>query len=178
MSDTPQTTLYCANHPGRETSLRCNKCGKPICVQCAVLTPIGYRCKECVRGQQRVYETATWIDYPVAIAIGIVLAYIGSVIASFLSFFTIFVAPIAGVVIAEAIRMATRRRRSRRLYLAAAGAVILGSLPRIVIPVLGLLLSGLPEGFSLGLLLPLAWQVLYVFLVVPSFYYRLSGIQL
>jgi hypothetical protein len=174
MSDTPPTTLYCANHPGRETSLRCNKCGKPICVQCAVLTPIGYRCKECVRGQQKVFETATWIDFPVAIVIAIVLAYIGSVVASFLSFFTIFVAPIAGVIIAEAIRFATHRRRSQRLYWAATAGVILGSLPRILIPVLALLLGGT----SLGALLPLAWQVLYVFLVVPSFYYRLSGIQL
>ena len=174
MSDTQPTTLYCANHPGRETSLRCNKCGKPICVQCAVLTPIGYRCKECVRGQQKVFETATWIDFPVAIIIAIILAYIGSVVASFLSFFTIFVAPIAGVIIAEAIRMATRRRRSKRLYWAATAGVILGSLPRILIPVLALLLGGA----SLGALLPLVWQVLYVFLVVPSFYYRLSGIQL
>jgi hypothetical protein len=178
MSDTPQTTLHCANHPDRETSLRCNKCGKPICVQCAVLTPIGYRCKECVRGQQRVFETATWVDYPAAIIIAIILAYIGSVIASFLSFFTIFVAPIAGVVIAEAIRMATRRRRSQRLYWAATAGVIVGSLPRILIPVAVLLLGGLPGGLSLGALLPLIWQVLYIFLVVPSFYYRLSGIQL
>ena len=35
---------YCANHPGVETSLRCNKCGKPICAKCAVRTPTGYRC--------------------------------------------------------------------------------------------------------------------------------------
>ena len=174
MSDAPPTTLYCANHPGRETSLRCNKCGKPICVQCAVLTPIGYRCKDCVRGQQKKFETATWIDFPVAIIIAIVLAYIGSVVASFLSFFTIFVAPIAGVIIAEAVRLATHRRRSQRLYWAATAGVILGSLPRILIPVLALLLGGA----SLGALLPLVWQVLYVFLVVPSFYYRLSGIQL
>ena len=83
MSDIPPTTLYCANHPTRETSLRCNKCNKPICVQCAVLTPIGYRCKECVRGQQRVFETATWIDFPVSVIIAIVLAFIGSVVASF-----------------------------------------------------------------------------------------------
>lgn len=178
MSDTPSTTLYCANHPNRETSLRCNRCEKPICVQSAVLTPTGYRCKECVRGQQKVFETATWIDYPIAVIIAIVLAYVGSLIASFLSFFTIFLAPIAGVVIAEAVRRATRRRRSRRLYLAAAAGVILGSLPLILIDGLAILLGGHTGGISLLGLLPLVWQVLYVFLVVPSFYYRLSGIQL
>ena len=174
MSDIPPTTLYCANHPTRETSLRCNKCNKPICVQCAVLTPIGYRCKECVRGQQRVFETATWIDFPVSVIIAIVLAFIGSVVASFLGFFTLFVAPIVGVIIAEAIRKATHRRRSQRLYWAATAGVIVGSLPHILIPALGLILGGA----SLGSLLTLVWPVLYVVLLVPSFYYRLSGIQL
>ena len=35
---------YCANHPTVETTLRCNKCGKPICAKCAIRTPTGYRC--------------------------------------------------------------------------------------------------------------------------------------
>ncbi len=51
MIESSSTPTYCANHPGVETSLRCNKCGKPICAKCAVRTPTGYRCKECVRGQ-------------------------------------------------------------------------------------------------------------------------------
>ena len=34
-------TLYCANHPTIATSLRCNRCNKPICHKCAVLTPVG-----------------------------------------------------------------------------------------------------------------------------------------
>ena len=50
--------MHCANHPDRETMLRCNKCDKPICYECAVLTPVGYRCKECVREQQNVYYNA------------------------------------------------------------------------------------------------------------------------
>ncbi len=180
MSETTQTTatMHCANHPDRETSLRCNRCEKPICIQCAVLTPTGYRCKECVRGQQKTFETATPIDYPIAMVIAAVLAYVGSLVASFLGFFTIFIAPIAGVIIAEAVRRAVRRHRSRNLYLATAAAVVIGSLPRILIFVIPLLFDGLGGRFALGALLPLAWQVLYVFLVIPSFYYRLSGIQL
>jgi hypothetical protein len=58
--------LYCANHPQTPTSLRCNRCEKPICPKCAVKTPIGYRCKECVRGQQKIFDTAQWYDYPLA----------------------------------------------------------------------------------------------------------------
>ena len=49
----------------------------PICSECAVLTPTGYRCKECVRGQQKVFDTARWIDYPLAIVIAGVLLLSG-----------------------------------------------------------------------------------------------------
>ncbi len=44
-AETPQP-MVCANHPNRETMLRCNRCEKPICIHCAVLTEVGYRCKE------------------------------------------------------------------------------------------------------------------------------------
>src|SRR5512140_2061741 len=99
--DSPPAVLHCVNHPNVETSLRCNRCERPICTRCAVLTPTGYRCKECVRGQQKIFETAQVIDYPLAFVIAMALGYVGSLVASVLGFFTIFIAPIAGMVIAE-----------------------------------------------------------------------------
>ena len=63
--------VYCANHPGVETSLRCNNCGKPICARCAIHTPTGYRCAECVRGQQKIFNTARWVDYLLGFITGI-----------------------------------------------------------------------------------------------------------
>ena len=48
--------MYCANHPTVETTLRCNRCEKPICAKCAVLTPTGYRCKECIKEQQKIFD--------------------------------------------------------------------------------------------------------------------------
>ncbi len=96
--------MYCANHPNVETTLRCNKCEKPICARCAILTPTGYRCKECVRGQQKVFETAKWLDYPLIFIVVAILAYLGSMIAFRLGFFIIILAPIAGGLIAEIAR--------------------------------------------------------------------------
>jgi hypothetical protein len=169
-----QPKLYCANHPQIETTLRCNRCEKPICPKCAVLTPTGYRCKECVRGQQKTFDTAQWYDYPLAVAIGGVLSFLGSQFVPVMSFFTIFVAPVAGVIIAEIIRFIIRRRRSKRLYLATAIAVAVGSLP-----FLGLMLFNLLVGFGgFGVLLPLLWQGLYSFLVTSTVYYRMSGISI
>ena len=174
MTENIPEPLYCANHPQRETFLRCNRCNKPICTECAVSTPIGYRCKDCVRGQQKIFDTAVWLDYPLSFFIAAVLSFLGSRIASVMGFFTLFIAPIAGVIIAEAVRLVIRRRRSRNLFLTAVAGAVAGCLPALLLLLLSLVLGG---GGSFSVLLPLAYQALYVFLVASTMYYRLSGIQ-
>jgi RNA polymerase subunit RPABC4/transcription elongation factor Spt4 len=161
-------TLYCENHPNRETSLRCNRCDKPICSNCAVLTPTGYRCTECVSTQQKSFDTAEWFDYIIAIAIGVILAFIGSSLASRIGFFTIFVAPFAGMLIAEAIRLAVRRRRSKRLFQLSAAATAFGGLLPVIM--------GVAAGFLV--LFPYLWPVVFTLLVTSTVYYRLAGIRL
>ncbi len=172
--DAEGTKTVCYNHPDRETMLRCNRCERPICTSCAVLTPTGYRCKECVRGQQKVFDTAQWVDYPLALVVAGVLAFAGSFAAQLLGFFTIFIAPIVGVMIAEAVRWVVRRRRSRLLYQIAAGGALVGSLPFLLIGLIGLIFSG----SGLYSLIGLIWPAVYTFLVVSTAYYRLSGIQI
>jgi hypothetical protein len=164
---------YCANHPGVETTLHCNKCGKPICSRCAVLTPTGYRCKECVRGQQKIFVTAVWYDYVLGFVVAGILSFLASLLAGlvagigFIGWFLIFIgAPSAGAVIAEGVRLATRRHRARALFLTVAAGVVLGALPSILIHLIGFNLFGL------------IFQVIYLILAVPVVYTRLSGIQL
>jgi hypothetical protein len=171
----PEPILYCANHPHIETTLRCSRCEKPICAKCAVLTPTGYRCKECVRGQQKVFNTAQWYDYLSAFIVSSILSYIGSRIVPALGFFTIFIAPIAGVIIAEIIRFTVRRRRSKQLFQLTAAATALGSLPLLLLIAISTL-SLISRG-GLGLLLSLVWQGLYTFTVTSTVYYRLAGIN-
>ncbi len=166
------TLTYCANHPDRETSLRCNNCGKLICTQCAVHTPTGYRCKECVRGQAKKFDTAQVQDYVLGFIVALILSYMGGVIASFTGFFTILIAPAAGGIIAEAVRAVTGRRRSMLLFRSVLVGVVLGAAPFILLPLLGLL-SG-----NAGSLLRILWPAVYLFFAAPTAYYRLSGIQL
>jgi hypothetical protein len=168
----------CANHPQVETSLRCNRCEKPICIKCAVLTPTGYRCRECVRGQQKTYDTAQWSDYPLGIGIVLVLSFLGSLLAPIMGFLTIFVAPLVGGVIAEAVRFVTRRRRSITLFRALSAACVLGGLPILGLQVLGLLGVALIGGFSLGGVFGAIWSGVYVALATSTLYYRLSGISI
>lgn len=177
MTDVVDETLYCANHPGRETTLRCNRCEKPICSTCAVRTPTGYRCPECVRSQQKKFDTAEWYDYPIAVLVGGVLAYIGSLLAIRLGFFTLLLAPGMGILIAGIIRRLVRRRRSRRLFIITTIAVVLGSLPNLLQILLFALLGGFSGGGTLGIF-SLLWQGYYTVVVASSVYARISGIQL
>jgi len=167
-------TFYCANHPTVETNLRCNNCEKLICAKCAVLTPTGYRCKECVRSQQKTFDTAEWYDYPIVFITVFVLSYLGSLLASVLSFFIIFVAAIIGIGIAEAVRFIIRRRRALRLFQVAALGAVLGSLPLLF----KFIIIALSNPFMVGSLWGLLWQGFYTFTVTSTLYYRLKGIQI
>src|SRR5512143_1788346 len=126
-------TLYCYVHPNRETSLRCNNCNRPICADCAVRTPTGYRCRECVKGQLRVFDTSQWYDYIVGFIIAAILSAVAAFLVTFIGrigfigwFLIIAGAPTAAVVVAEGVRAATGRRRSRPLFLTVAAGVVLG----------------------------------------------------
>ena len=164
---------YCKNHPDRETNLRCNNCGKLICPDCAVRTPTGYRCEECVHGHQKKFDTAQISDYIFAASTAAILAYIGSRFVSVLGFFTIFLAPAAGTLIAEAVRMFIKKRRSKLLFQITTWAVVAGSLPIMISLVFFMFIGG---GF--GSLYALLWQGVYTFLAASAAYYRLTGIRI
>jgi hypothetical protein len=173
MSEQTDETLYCYNHPNRPTLLRCNQCNRPICTECAVLTPTGYRCKECVRGQQKIFITARWYDYPIAAVFGGGLALAGSLLASLLGFFILFVGPVAGVIIAEVIRFLTGKRRSWWLGRTALIATAVGA---VLLPAISLIGSLLGVG-RLNLF-GLIWAGAYTLLVTSTMYYRLTGIRI
>ena len=145
--------LFCANHPTVETMLRCNRCSKPICTRCAVQTPVGYRCKECVGQQQAVFYTGGALDYVIAGVISVVLGGVASYLMTLLGawFFALILGPAVGIGIAELVRLAVRRRRSRYLWIVVAAGMVVGSLPALL-----LALFSLWSLVTLGLFLLLA----------------------
>ena len=84
MTETTTETLYCYVHPNRETALRCNNCNRPICAACAVRTPIGYRCRECVKGQQKAFDTSEWYDYITGFVVATLLSGVASFLVTFI----------------------------------------------------------------------------------------------
>ncbi len=140
-TSTPATTenvpgdqpMFCANHPETETYLRCNKCGKPICLKCAELTEVGYRCKECIREQQNVFYNAltadNWIAFAVAAGITLVAWPIVAYLLRITGFFGWIIAALvgsgAGAALAQIIRNSVGRRRGRYIrHFTLAGIVV------------------------------------------------------
>ena len=174
MTESTTETLYCYVHPNRETALRCNNCNRPICAACAIHTPTGYRCRECVKGQQKVFNNSEWYDYILGFIVAMLLSAVAALLVTFvggIGFFGWFLiaagAPTVAVVIAEGVRTVTGKRRSRTLFITVAAGVIVGALPIIL--------------FQLVLarnLFGVLFQVIYLVIAVPVVYSRLSGIQL
>jgi hypothetical protein len=120
--------LVCINHPHRETSLRCNRCGVPICTRCAVRTPVGFRCQECIKAQQSIFFNAQWYDYPLAAFIALLLSIPAAVVSGLAGWwFALIIGPFAGGLIGAALHWAVGRRRGRWIWLAVGVCVVLGA---------------------------------------------------
>ena len=162
--------LYCYYHPDRETTLRCNKCGKPICTECAIRTPVGYRCPDCVREQQDKFYTATTAD----IIKGAIVAFIGGLLTGLGAFLLIlflggflfigflaafFLGPALGGGVAEGVRRAMGKRHARNFPLI--GAIIFLASILIVLAPGGLLFFGPIALGMAGLCIVLALSTFY-----------------
>ncbi len=165
--------LYCANHPGRETHLRCNKCGKPICSSCATPTPVGYRCPECIREHEDVFYTARAIDYVIAAAVALPLGLISGFLASFMAgsffgFFLIFAGPGAGTLIGRIVLRAVGRRRGRGMPEMVAGLVAFGGII-LALPMLIPLFFGQPSR-----IIGLVFMGIYILGASSATYYQMK----
>ena len=161
MSQTTETH-YCHYHPTVETELRCNKCGKFICPKDAVLTPVGYRCKSCVKEQQDIFFTATPLDYGIAAGVSLVLSAIAAFILPAIGFFAIFAAPVAGGIIAEGVFRATGKRRGRYIWIVVIACMIVTACIRLA------LMPEVMYALSFGVLEPIMFTLIWmgVYLVI------------
>jgi hypothetical protein len=152
---------FCYRHPNVETGLRCNKCDRYICAKCAKHTPVGYICPECLRKQEDKFFTGNVSDYFIAAIIALPLSLITAVLFFFvigsLGWFSwlisIFAAPFAAGLIAEAVRRGVGRRRSRYLAHIVAACFILAVAPFILFVLMTGFMTGSGQAL-LGLIIP------------------------
>lgn len=139
---TPETedeVVTCPVHPKEVATLRCNRCGRPMCTKCAVRTPVGYRCRECVRQQQDKFFDAQALDYVIAGVVSVAISLVGAYLLAqfrfgfFIIFIAFFVSSAVGGAIGAIVRALTRKRRGRYTPLVVAAGVIIGALPALLI---------------------------------------------
>lgn len=122
---------FCALHPQRDTELRCNRCDRYMCIDCAKRTPVGYTCRECVRGHENKFYQGTLIDYALVAAVsalgGALTVLLTSLVGGFL-IIGFIVAPAIGGSTAQVALQITGRRRGRHSGTVSAGGLVLGGL--------------------------------------------------
>lgn len=130
ISDLEEISHYCEVHPNRETELRCNKCDRYMCAECAVSTPVGYRCRECVRQTEDRFFTSTTTDYLIVGAVSLILPALGFFALLFSGIGFWFISLFAGLFIGGVVGTLglrfTQKRRGRYTAQVAAGACIVG----------------------------------------------------
>ncbi len=128
-------TFYCTVHPDRETLLRCNRCGRPMCTDCAVQHPVGLRCRECVnqtKAPAYQVDTPTFIRALLAATVvGTMVAFLvllfGGVVGGIFMFFLWFaVGGAIGRGIAEAVSRLVPRKRGRLIQTATGIGIVAG----------------------------------------------------
>jgi len=101
-----------------------------------------------------------------------ILSFLGSLLAGAFGFYVVFIAPIVGAIIVAIVRKITKKRRSPRLYQVVAAASFLGSVPILLINIIGSVL--IIESLGLGAILPLTWIGLYSTIVTTTVYYQFN----
>jgi len=166
-------TLVCYRHPQRMTSLRCYNCNRPICIQCANKTPVGYICPECQRQAEDAFYNAKPSDYliaaivslPISLVVGLLLVTLGRNMLFYLLIF--FISGAVGSFIGRITKRAIGGRRGRYLP----GLVVAMMFIGVLIPVLPLLLAIL--GGSAGALLALIGPGIYLFVGASAAYWQM-----
>lgn len=170
----------CYKHPDRKTLLRCNKCDRPICLECAVLTPTGYRCKECVKTQQKVFDTAEPKDYLIAAAVAFAIGFAGSYAEQLLSLLSSLLSALifgilAGKLVCAAVRAAVSRRRSRMLSIVTVAAAGLGGLVQRLQAIRIILTYFVGSGMVSGGLMQILMNLLYIFVLCFTVWSEMNG---
>ena len=130
-----ETATYCEIHTDVETGLRCIECDRYMCAKCAVHTPVGYKCAQCVRQQDNRFFQGTNLDYLIVAAVAALGGFLTLLLLTRLpfGFFIIFIGAAIGGAIGQAALRITKRRRGRYSGEIGAGATVLGGVIAIVL---------------------------------------------
>lgn len=132
--------MRCARHPKVETRISCSSCGKPICPDCIVYTPVGGKCEACARqpaaAMVRLKPDRLVMMIAVGVAASAVAAVVFLMLAGLASFLMLFLAFGLGHAVGEAVSWASGRYRDRPVAIwaaaCAAAAIVVPQMPALL----------------------------------------------
>lgn len=101
--------LPCYRHPDRLTALACISCERPICPECAVRAPVGFKCPDCAKQSRSALGKVPAGKMALGAAAGTFVAFVGGTILGMihLPLIGIFVAYGLGMLVGTVARKAT-----------------------------------------------------------------------
>lgn len=147
-------TVRCARHPDVETTLRCGKCGTPICPRCMVQTPVGARCPDCAklyrlptfRISGAYYLRASGAALGMAIATGLLWGVIDRFLLSyFFGIFSLILAAGVGYAIGEVVSISVNRKRGPWL-------AVIGGISMLIAYLVNIFTIGIPPSGPLSII--------------------------
>ncbi|CEK17161.1 hypothetical protein CWRG_01741 [Chthonomonas calidirosea] len=118
------TPLRCHCRRHEITSLRCARCGVPICPHCSVVYPAGMLCKQCAKPDRAARLQLQPQELLLTLVVGTVVSYVaawllllaeGVLSSVHLGFFAIFLAFFHGMLVGETVRQVTRFKRGTQV---------------------------------------------------------------
>ena len=117
---------HCQRHPDRPANVRCGRCDAPVCPECMVQAPVGFRCPDCGRGRRLPTEQTEPNDLYKAIAFCLVFSTVGG-FGAFVAYVAypsfilhLLLAVVIGIVSAEGTSFFANRKRSPLVAIVAA----------------------------------------------------------
>lgn len=149
--DDDDLDVPCYRHPDHLTALRCIECDRPICIDCAIAAPVGFKCPDHARTSRAARGVIPVARLARGAFAGIVVALLASAILSIMQvpYLGIILAYFAGAAVG-----ATTRRASggfRDPLLARIAAIAAGA-SMMLLPIWGLLSGATPGAW-------LAWTL-------------------
>lgn len=156
---------YCDRHPNVESSLRCSRCERYICPECAVLTSVGYRCQDCGRERSAIASVPT-SRLAVGVLSGLLLGGASGFLVPRFGFFVIFIGAILGGIVGEAISRLIGRKRSPFVAAAASLGFVGGAMLDPLTAALSQAAEGAPAAVTMKTAISDVWGL--VFAIVAS----------
>ncbi len=170
--------MFCYRHPDRETWVRCGRCDRPICSKCAMLGPVGMRCRDCGKPVRDALSSLTPRQVLAAAGIalggGALVGYLGIQIG----FFMILVGFFGGGIIAEAIDRAVGVKRGPRMLALVMGGIAIGAVIGSALALLSMWrqfaqYGDVPLGIEDLILTQLPWMLIGIGATVVGAYGRM-----